>query len=503
MARNVIQNFGGNVSFAPRHLASPNDEKELLQLLKLHRGESVRVVASRHAWSDGIVTDGVSISVEHFNQVRINHDKQSVTVGAGCKIKQLVQQLKPSGLTLPSLGLIDEQTVAGATATSTHGSGRHSLSHYVRKVRVAHYDSNTDEPIITEIDTGTDLQAARCSLGLLGVVIELELETRAVYQVQEHSQSHESLESMLETEKEFPLQQFYLMPWSWHLFGQHRVEAQRPRSKTAGLYKLYWHYGIDWGLHLIVFLLVRILRINTAIRSFFRFILPLTIARKWYVTDDSHSLLTMEHELFRHIEIELFVRRSHLKTALHHARETITIFGGQKLERQTSTGQNTDSNSYEAVPEQQRGSYCHHYPICIRRVLADDTLISMTGPSAQANSLEHSTDEIESDTDAASTDDIHTTGDEDWYAISFISYERPDRRAGFFAFADYLAASMRTRFGARCHWGKYNPLDRRANEQLYPQLKTFRQVVQRFDPNSRFSNEWLRNTLLSNSSDAS
>ena len=84
MARNVIQNFGGNVSFAPRHLASPNDEKELLQLLKLHRGESVRVVASRHAWSDGIVTDGVSISVEHFNQVRINHDKQSVTVGAGC-----------------------------------------------------------------------------------------------------------------------------------------------------------------------------------------------------------------------------------------------------------------------------------------------------------------------------------------------------------------------------------------------------------------------------------
>ena len=485
MTDNVIQNFGENVSFTPKHVAEPQTEHELLKLLKEHRGESVRVIASGHAWSDAIVTDGLLISVEHFNHVRINHDRQSVTVGAGCQIKDLVQQLKSSGLTLPSIGLIDEQTVAGATATSTHGSGKHSLSHYVRKARVAHYDPQTDEPVITEIDAGTDLQAARCSLGLLGVIVEMELETCSVYMVQEHSKRHRSLDSMLEAEKQYPLQQFYLMPWSWHLFGQHRVETQQPRSKSASLYSAYWHYGIDWGLHLTVFLLVRILRLNAAIRAFFRFVLPLTIARKWYVTDDSHGILTMEHELFRHIEIELFVTRSHLKAALEHVKETVSVFGGQKL-----AGDLT-----EAIPDKHHGSYCHHYPICVRRVLSDDTLISMTGPSAQANPLKNATGDIE-----VETSDTETESDEDWYAISFISYERPDRRAGFFAFADFLAASMRTQFEARCHWGKYNPLDRRSNEQLYPQLETFRQVVQRFDPHSRFSNQWLRDVLLSDSS---
>ena len=43
-------------------------------------------------------------------------------------------ELAESKHTLPSLGLIDEQTVAGATATGTHGSGRNSLSHYVQAV---------------------------------------------------------------------------------------------------------------------------------------------------------------------------------------------------------------------------------------------------------------------------------------------------------------------------------------------------------------------------------
>jgi len=472
MTSKAVHNFGNNVSFTPATVAKPSNEEELLQLLKQHRGESIRVIASGHAWSDAIVTDDLLINVGNFDHVQINAERQTVTVGAGCKLKHLIEHLKPLGLTLPSLGLIDEQTAAGATATGTHGSGKHSLSHYVRRVRVAHYDPLTDEPVVSEIDAGENLLAARCSLGLLGVIVELELETRPVYHVQEHSQHHESLESILEAEKTFPLQQFYFMPWSWHFFGQHRVETSKPRSKTSGLYSAYWHWGIDWGLHLIVFLLVRILRFKAAIRGFFRFVLPFLIARKWRVTDDSHAMLTMEHELFRHIEIELFVTRSNLQPALDHVRETISIFGGQK----------PASEFGETVSAQNQGSYCHHYPICVRRVLADDTLISMASPFAQDDSLANS--------------DVQIDSAEDWYAISFISYERPDRRAGFFAFAESLASSMQSRFGARCHWGKYNPLNRSANEELYPNLNAFRQVVQKFDPKSRFSNDWLSRVLL-------
>lgn len=460
MTNNTISNFGRNVSFTPAAYTKPKNEQEVLQLLQKHRDQNIRVVASRHGWSDGIRTDGLLIDVQHLNQVTIDKEQQTVRVGAGCKIKHLLQQLKREGLTLPSLGLIDEQTVAGATANGTHGSGKHSLSHYIRRVRVAHYDSETGEPTVSVIESGRDLLAGRCSLGLLGVILEIEFTTRPTYNVQEHSKFHRSLESVLTAEKEYPLQQFFLMPWSWQWIGQHRIETDQPRSRFAGLYQAYWHLGIDWGLHLVMYLLVKILRARILIRSFYRFLLPLVFVRNLRVTDDSHSLLTMEHELFRHIEIEFFVTRSKLEAALRCVKDTMIAFSGQP-----------QVDSSVMVPEAQIGTYCHHYPICVRRILSDETLLSMASPVAGDR-------------------------DEDWYSISIISIEWPNRREGFVLLADFLASLLASRFDARCHWGKYNPLDRTSNERLYPKLEAFRNVVDRFDPQGHFANQWLRDVVL-------
>jgi FAD/FMN-containing dehydrogenase len=464
MTGTKVHNFGRNVSSTPAVYAEPANEAELLQVLQRYRGQSIRVLASGHAWSDGICTDGVLLNVKHINHVRVRADRTSAWVGAGCQVKHVLRQLRTHGLTLPSVGLIDEQTVAGATATGTHGSGKQSLSHFIRSARIAHYDAHTGEPTITEIHAGAELQAVRCSLGLLGVIVELEMHVRAAYHIEEHSQQHGSLNSVLAAEHQYPLQQFYLMPWSWHLLGQHRVETTQPRGATAGLYRAYWHVGIDWGLHLMYYLLVKVLRVRTLIRAFYRYVMPLLIIKNWRVTDDSHAMLTMQHELFRHIEIEVFVTRSNLAAAIDHVTHTIAVFGGQK----------SPDEQGEPIPERYRGSYCHHYPICIRRIQPDDTLISMATPIADGDT-------------------------EDWYAISLISYEWPSRRAGFFGFAEYVALSMGTRFQARCHWGKYNPLDGNANEQLYPRLPLFRDIVQRFDPDGYFANNWLRSVVLNQS----
>lgn len=461
MPNKLVQNFGKNVSFTPATFAEPSTEQEVLELLRKHRDQPIRVISSGHAWSSGIQTPGLLISLKNINHVQIDPTRDCVRVGAGCQLRSLLPQLESSGLTLPSLGLIDVQTVAGATATGTHGSGKHSLSHYILAARIAHYDPETGEPTITEVDSGEALQAARCSLGLLGVIVELKLETRAAYRVEEHTQRHDSLESVLAAEEQYPLQQFFLIPWSWQLLAQHRVETTQPRSASAGLYRAYWKIGLDWGLHLAIYLLAKILRIRTFIRGFYRFVFPLTVIRNWRVVDDSHPMLTMKHELFRHIEIELFVTRSQLAPALEYLKNAIRVFGGQPLVGEMA----------ELVPAHQKGSYCHHYPICIRRVLPDETLISMASP-------------------------IDPESDENWYAISLVSLEWPSRRAGFFAFANSLALAMKTQFRARSHWGKFNPLDRESNASLYPRMREFRKAVKQFDPQSRFANEWLKNAVL-------
>ena len=128
MSHQSRSNFGGNVMFTPQAALSPRSESELLAILQDHAGTRLRAAGSLHAWSPAAATKGISIDLRHLNQVHATRDAQGedhhVRVGAGCTIRHLLREMnRQAGLTLPSLGLIQAQTVAGATATGTHGSG--------------------------------------------------------------------------------------------------------------------------------------------------------------------------------------------------------------------------------------------------------------------------------------------------------------------------------------------------------------------------------------------
>jgi hypothetical protein len=79
---------------------------------------------------------------------------------------------------------------------------------------------------------------------------------------------------------------------------------------------------------------------------------------------------------------------------------------------------------------------------------------------------------------------------EDWYALSFISYASPARRAGFFLFASFMARSMSRLFHARPHWGKVCPLEANELTSLYPKFDAFRTVCNTLDPQGVFQNSW-------------
>ncbi len=467
----IVRNFGHNVAFTPGCRYQPGTIDELLQIMRRHPDQRFRAIGSLHAWSESAATTGVMIDVSRLDSIEIT-DRGTAVVGSGCQIKRLLTRLARHGLTLPSVGLIDEQTIAGATATGTHGSGKHSLSHYIRAVTIAHFDSSGN-PVITRIDQGQELRAARCSLGLMGIIVAIEVQCRSPYRVLEYARAHDDLPSVLMSEKDTPLQQFYLMPWSWQWFGHHRSESDQPRSRLAGIYRLYNFAVIDLGLHLIIFLLVKLLPSRSLIRSFYRRLLPLTIVRDWQVVDDSHAMLVMQHELFRHIEIEVFVQRPQLTAALDYLIDCLQIFGGESRDIPPATTERLKRIGRLDELRRGQGVYCHHYPICMRRVLSDDTMISMAAPSAGHDA----------------------ENDADWYAISLISYDWPRDRQGFYEFAQFIGGSMAELFQGRCHWGKYHPLDARANERLYPEMRQFREIVARFDPAGHFRNEWLTHSV--------
>ncbi len=472
-----IHNFGRNRVLSPAAYYEPGSEQEVLDILDRHHGQEIRAIGSLHSWSEAPCCECVLISLKRLSAVQIHRaePEDSATVGAGAQIKAILLELKQHGKTLPSLGLITEQTIAGAISTGTHGSGKHSLSHYVQAARIARYDAESGKAIIEEIDSGDDLRAARCSLGCLGVIVSVRIQIRDLYSVEEHWREYDSLDNVLAAEKEFPLQQFLVVPWRWTFLVQHRKEMPYGRSWFAWLYRLYWFLLIDLTLHLVLLFATRIVKSFAFIRLLYKRIIPPLVIRRWKVIDESSAMLVMEHELFRHIETELFVPRRHLPQALKLVREVLCVAGGLATDVSPDFQEQFEQNGRAAQLEALRGKYCHHYPICVRRVLCDDTLISMTSSET-------------SDPPMAETAS-------DWYAISLISYARPAERQTFLQTAQFLNETMCALFGARPHWGKLCLVAPLALSSLYPGMDAFRLQCERRDPPGAFRNRWFASVL--------
>ena len=464
-SKSTISNFGGNVAFQPSAVFTPADEANLLRIMAEQRGKRLRVVGRLHSWSDVVRAEEVLIDLRRFDHLSVAPDgeRRIARIGAGVQVKTILEKLDSQGLTLPAVGLISEQALVGAVSTGTHGSGRHSLSHYITAARVATYDATTGEPVVREIRDGDELRAIRCGLGCFGLITEVELPVREQYRVEERFARYKTLDEVLAAERDEPLQQFFFVPWQWNYLAQHRHETLAPRSWLATLYRWYWYLTIDLGLHIALSSLVRVFRAHGA-KSFFKAVVPLTVIRGWRVVDKSHHMLIMEHELFRHIEIELFVRRSRLARALELSRDLIVACddSGATLSPDAPPAFRAAGVLDELTGGGQR--YTHHYPICVRRVVPDDTLLSMTSSDGRP--------------------------DEDYYALSFISYARPDRRAGFQRFARLLYRCLTHHCDARPHWGKVAPLTRKDVDRLYPQAERFRELRRAADPHGRFLNEW-------------
>ncbi len=481
-------NFGKNIQLSPKLSYSPKSEQEVLDILNRHRGQRIRVVGRLHSWSKAIESDDVLLDLRHLNQVEpeADSDAPSVRVGAGCQIKQLLLELqRQKQWTLPSVGFIDEQTIAGAISTGTHGSGKHSLSHYVLSVRIARYDAFSGKAFFEEIRDGTALRAVRCSLGCLGVIVSVRMQCRAAYAVEEFFHEYQQLSEVLVAEEDSPLQQFFLIPWRWTYFVQHRREVIHPVSKSNFRYVWYRFLVIDIGLHLSILMAVRILRWRPAVRAMIGWIVPSFVIRDWQVVGPSNSQMVMEHELFRHIEIELFVQKGKLDAALQFLKQTLSHAGGSGyLDDQVLHGQLTslgESGAFILLKD----TYCHHYPICVRKILSDDTLISMASPAPSSHD--------ETDVGNAGVDQV----DEHWYSITLSNFQGLGQREAFEELSGFLTRTMSKLFGVRPHWGKLCPLTPGELRELYPRFRDFQQVCQEYDPDSVFRNRWTDELLRS------
>jgi len=148
-------------------------------------GLTVRMAGTGHSFTPVAATDGVLLHPGGMTSIRsVDAAAGLVTVEAGCPLKVLNASLLARGLSLANMGDIQVQTVAGATQTGTHGTGRDigGMAAQVAGLELVLADgkivsvgpggTTPQDPPARSADSPDDglFDAARVGLGALGVV---------------------------------------------------------------------------------------------------------------------------------------------------------------------------------------------------------------------------------------------------------------------------------------------------------------------------------------------
>lgn len=169
------QNWSGFQKASPSGRASPRTEDELAELLK-SATNTMRPVGAGHSFSPLVPTDGTILSLRHFNGMK-SHDADNLTAtfGAGTKLGQIGKPLNDVGQMMGNMPDIDEQTLAGAMNTATHGTGDKlgALHSYVTALTLVTPEGDVIK--CSKDDNAEIFDAARVGLGALGVTTEYTL----------------------------------------------------------------------------------------------------------------------------------------------------------------------------------------------------------------------------------------------------------------------------------------------------------------------------------------
>jgi FAD-linked oxidoreductase len=172
--RQPWSNWSGSVRAEPGAVAAPVDAGELAAIVR--QSDKLRAVGAGHSFMPLCATEGTLVSLERMEgELRVAPDRTRTRIPAGWNLKRVTAALWDEGLALANQGDVNPQSLAGAIATGTHGTGitLGSLSTFATGFRLITADG---EERWCDSTTEPDLfEAQRLSLGMLGIATEIEV----------------------------------------------------------------------------------------------------------------------------------------------------------------------------------------------------------------------------------------------------------------------------------------------------------------------------------------
>lgn len=186
-----FSNWAGNQRSRPLRRHRLRGDRAIVDLIRRARarGETIKAVGAGHSWTDIACTDGHLLNLDHdCDIVSVDVPECTVTVRAGIRLRHLGEYLHQRGLALSNLGSIAEQSIAGAIATGTHGTGIRfgNLATHIIGLRLI---TGSGEILDLSADAEPALfSAARVSLGCLGIISQVTVQCEPAFNLHEYSQ---------------------------------------------------------------------------------------------------------------------------------------------------------------------------------------------------------------------------------------------------------------------------------------------------------------------------
>lgn len=428
------RNWAGNVTSRPVREVSPASAEELAEAVTKAAGDGLRVksVGTGHSFTAIAATDGLLIRPHLLAGIRrIDREAMTVTVESGTPLERLNAALAREGLSLTNMGDIMAQTVAGATSTGTHGTGRDSasLAAQIRELELV----TADGRVLTCSEQGNDEEralfaAARIGLGALGVITALTFAVEPLFllNAREEPMAFDRVTSefdALHAENEHF--EFYWFPHTDNCNTKRNNRSAGPAAPTGRFSGWIEDEFLSNGVFQLACSLGR--AVPPVIPSVAKISSRALSARTY--TDIPYKVFTSPRRV-RFMEMEYALPREAAVSALREVKAMI-----------------------------ERSPLKVSFPVEVRTAPADDIPLSTA------------------------------SGRETAYVAVHL-YKGTPHRAYFTAVERIMTAH-----GGRPHWGKVHTRDAGHLAEVYPRFAEFTALRDRLDPDRLFANDYLRRVL--------
>jgi len=431
----VWRNWAGTAVATPARIVRPGTVAEIAAAVKSAGSEGlcVRALGSGHSFTAISSCDGaVALDLSGFTGIEAaDAGTGVVTVRSGTSLRSLNASLAALGLAMANLGDIDAQTLAGALATGTHGTGAAlgGLATQVLGMSLVLADGSVVS--CSAAERPSLFAAARVGLGALGVVTSVTLQCVPAFSLVA-DESPEPIESVLSSFSSLAATNDHF-EFYWFPYGRKALVKRNNRSVTAGpvpgampAWRRYWEFEV---MENTVFgALCRAGRTVPRLIPSLGRLTSAGLSRRSYTAPSYEVFVTPRRVRF--VESEYAVPRESVLDVLGELRR--------------------------AVP---RLSHPVMFPVEVRVAAADDIWLSTAYGRDSAYVAIHQ-----------------------YVGLPYQEY---------FSLFESIAAAA----GGRPHWGKMHTLDAGRLADRYPRFPDFLAVRAEVDPEGRFLNPYLKRVL--------